>query len=136
MAATEFGTKPLPLLPDGIAPDGFEIRLLLRVGRGSMAHFQLAPGKTSKAVAHKTVEEIWFFVGGQGEMWRRQGSREETVSIEAGVSVTIPLGTQFQCRSTGPEPLRAVAVTMPPWPGADEAYEVVGGWPVGENKSG
>jgi mannose-6-phosphate isomerase-like protein (cupin superfamily) len=27
-------------------------------------------------------------------------------------------------------PLAAVAVTMPPWPGPDEAYEVTGAWPA------
>ena len=26
--------------------------------------------------------------------------------------------------------LAAVGVTMPPWPGDDEAYEVPGAWPV------
>jgi mannose-6-phosphate isomerase-like protein (cupin superfamily) len=40
--------------------------------------------------------------------------------------LTIPLGTSFQFRATGDEPLAAVAVTMPPWPGAGEAYEVAG----------
>ena len=38
-----------------------------------MAHFELPPGETSTAVAHRTVEEVWFFLGGRGEMWRRQG---------------------------------------------------------------
>jgi len=31
-------------------------------------------------------------------------------------AVTIPLGTSFQFRA-GPEGLRVVAVTVPPWPG-------------------
>ena len=44
-----------------------------------MAHFSLGPGETSRAVAHRTVEEIWFFVSGQGEMWRRQGADEQIV---------------------------------------------------------
>jgi mannose-6-phosphate isomerase-like protein (cupin superfamily) len=44
------------------------------------------------------------------------------------VCVTIPLGTHFQFRSLGNEPLAAVAVTMPPWPGDGEAYEVAGPW--------
>jgi mannose-6-phosphate isomerase-like protein (cupin superfamily) len=89
-----------------------------------MAHFELAPGRTSIAVTHRTVEEIWFFLSGSGEMWRRQGEREEIVPVERGVCVTIPLGTHFQFRATGTEPLAAVAVTMPPWPGDDEAVRV------------
>ena len=42
--------------------------------------------------------------------------------------LTIPLGTHFQFRSLGPEPLAAVAVTMPTWPGPDEALPVAGHW--------
>jgi mannose-6-phosphate isomerase-like protein (cupin superfamily) len=62
-------------------------------------------------------------------MWRKDDQREEVVPLESGVCVTIPLGTRFQFRSLGPEPLAAVAVTMPPWPGAGEAYAVDGRWP-------
>ncbi len=93
-----------------------------------MAHFELGPGKTSKAVGHRTVEEIWIFISGRGEMWRKQGSREEVVPVDAGVCLTIPLGTLFQFRSFGYEPLSAIGVTMPPWPGDGEMYEVSGKW--------
>jgi mannose-6-phosphate isomerase-like protein (cupin superfamily) len=50
------------------------------------------------------------------------------VPVDAGVCVTIPLGTHFQFRSFGDEPLAALGVTMPPWPGPGEAYEVEGKW--------
>ena len=93
-----------------------------------MAHFTLAPGQTSIAVAHRTVEEIWFFLGGRGEMWRKSPVREEVVAVEAAVCVTIPSGTAFQFRSSGPDPLAAIAITMPPWPGDGEACEVAGTW--------
>ena len=125
---TEFATRRLPAQRDVVAPDGSDVRILLGLERGGMAHFELAPGRTSKAVAHRTVEEIWYFVGGRGEMWRRQGAREEVVAVEPGVCLSIPLGTQFQLRSLGAEPLAAVAVTLPPWPGEGEAYEVRGKW--------
>jgi mannose-6-phosphate isomerase-like protein (cupin superfamily) len=127
---SEFATKRQPNSPDAVAPDGSDVRILLALSAGSMAHFELAPGRTSVAVAHRTVEEIWYFLGGRGEMWRRQGDREEVVTVEAGVCVTIPLGTAFQFRCLGDQPLSAVAVTMPPWPGAEEAYAVVGRWPT------
>ena len=55
-------------------------------------------------------------------MWRRLGEREEIVEVTPGVSLSIPLGTHFQLRNDAAEPLAAVAVTMPPWPGDDEAY--------------
>src|SRR5712691_7120237 len=93
-----------------------------------MAHFELPNRQTSIAVAHRTVEEIWFFLGGEGEMWRKGDEREEIVEVRAGVCVTIPAGTRFQFRSILAEPLMAVAITMPPWPGMDEAYEVEGKW--------
>jgi mannose-6-phosphate isomerase-like protein (cupin superfamily) len=93
-----------------------------------MAHFELAAGMTSIAVAHRTVEEIWYFVAGQGEMWRRLGSQKEIVNLHPGVCITIPVGTHFQFRSSGIDPLTAIAVTMPPWPGENEAYLVVGEW--------
>jgi mannose-6-phosphate isomerase-like protein (cupin superfamily) len=53
---------------------------------------------------------------------------EEVIALEPGVSLTIPLGTHFQFRSLGAEPLAAIGVTMPPWPGDDEAFEVPGKW--------
>jgi mannose-6-phosphate isomerase-like protein (cupin superfamily) len=93
-----------------------------------MAHFSMAPGRVSRPIRHRTVEEIWYVIGGRGEMWRRQRGREEVVTLEPGVCVTIPVGTAFQFRSSGPEPLEAVAVTMPPWPGDDEAQPAQGRW--------
>ncbi len=125
---SDFDTKRLPVRRDVVAPDGSDVRILLTLAGGGMAHFELAAGETSTAIAHRTVEEIWFFIGGRGEMWRRQSGHDETVAVEAGVCLTIPLGTSFQFRSVGPEPLTAIAVTMPPWPGENEAYEVAGKW--------
>jgi mannose-6-phosphate isomerase-like protein (cupin superfamily) len=93
-----------------------------------MAHFELAAGLVSRAVVHKTVEEIWFIVSGAGQMWRRHAEREETVDLEAGLCLTIPLGTSFQFRAAPSAPLQVVGVTMPPWPGADEAVLVEGPW--------
>lgn len=121
-------TKRLPSQPDVLAPDGSYVRLLLALDGGGMAHFELPPGETSKAVAHKTVEEIWFFLSGRGEMWRKTGVTEEIVPVDAGVCITIPLGTHFQFRSVGGEPLAAIGVTMPPWPGDGEATGVDGIW--------
>ncbi len=123
-----FETKRLPVRPVATAPDGTDVRPLLQLQAGSFAHFELAPGQTSKAVTHRTVEEIWYVLGGRGEMWRKSGDHEEIVPVDAGVCLTIPLGTSFQFRSFGSEPLAVVAVTMPPWPGPDEAYEVEGRW--------
>jgi mannose-6-phosphate isomerase-like protein (cupin superfamily) len=85
---TEFVTKRLSVDKDDVAPDGSDVRVLLELERGGMAHFELAPGKVAKAVTHKTVEEIWFFLNGRGEMWRKQGKREEVIPVERGVCLT------------------------------------------------
>jgi mannose-6-phosphate isomerase-like protein (cupin superfamily) len=126
---SDFDTKRLPVAHDAIAPDGSAVRLLLGLEGGGLAHFELASGETSSAVSHRTVEEIWFVLTGRGEMWRKQGDREQVVPIDSGVSLTIPLGTHFQFRSFGHEPLAAIGLTMPPWPGENEAVEVQGKWP-------
>jgi len=123
-----FDTKRLPEARDAIAPDGSDVRILLRLQGGSVAHFELAPGATSIAVCHRTIEEIWYVLSGRGEMWRKQGEREQVVPLEAGVCLTIPVGTHFQFRTTSREPLAAIGVTMPPWPGENEAFEVPGTW--------
>jgi len=125
---TDFDTKLLPAERDVVAPDGSDVRILLGLAGGGMAHFELAPGQTAGAVTHRTVEEIWYVLRGEGEMWRRQGSRETIETLRPGVCLTIPLGTHFQFRAAGDEPLSAVAITMPPWPGEDEAIAVEGPW--------
>ena len=86
----EFRTKRLPAGRDVVAPDGCDVRVLLELAVGGMAHFALGPRQTSTAVDHRTAEEIWLL---------------------------------------GQEPLAAVAVTTPPWPGEGEATVVPGKWP-------
>jgi mannose-6-phosphate isomerase-like protein (cupin superfamily) len=128
-----FDTMQLPAARDVVAPDGSDVRILLRLGGGSMAHFELSAGHTSRAVMHRSVDEIWYVLRGRGEMWRRQDGRGEAiVALEPGTCLSIPAGTRFQFRSLGDGPLSAVAVTMPPWPGEDEAVEVSGVWAAGE----
>ncbi len=111
-----------------VAPDGSDVHVLCAAGRGSMIRVELKPGVTSKAVTHRTVEEIWFILDGSGEMWRADDDGEEVVALEPGTCMTIPVGTRFQFRTTSDTPLRSVAVTMPPWPGMDEAYVIDGPW--------
>src|SRR5688500_8767038 len=102
---SELDVRRLGAEPDAIAPDGSEVRILLGLAGGGMAHFQLAPGETTVAVRHRTVEEIWFVVGGAGEVWRHLGDEQRIDDLEPGVCLTIPLGTTFQFRSRGPTPL-------------------------------
>ena len=131
-AAAPFATKQLGEAYDVLAPDTSEIRLLVGTTRGSLAHGTLAPGGVSLAVAHRTVEEVWYVTAGDGQVWRRQGDHEIVVDVEPGTALTIPIGAHFQFRATGPEPLRFVMCTMPPWPGEQEAVRVPDHWPVDE----
>jgi mannose-6-phosphate isomerase-like protein (cupin superfamily) len=123
-----FEAQQLPAEPTVTAPDGSAVRVLVGVSRGTAAHFELGPGEVAVAVRHRTVEEIWYFVQGLGQMWRRLGDQEEVVDVRPGLAVTLPVGTEFQFRSTSGEPLAAVGVTMPPWPGPGEAVVVDGPW--------
>ena len=115
---------------DVIAPDGSEIRLLARLTGGSFVHCNLPPGGVSLAVRHRQVEEIWHFLNGRGEVWRALDGVEEVVTVTPGSTLTIPVGTCFQFSNTGEGPLEFVLVTMPPWPGAEEAVRVPDHWPV------
>lgn len=116
------------LHPDVTAPDGSEVRILAATSRGSMAQFTLPPGAISKAVAHLSVEEVWLCTHGRGRIWRKFDGDDVTVELRPGISIAIPVGAHFQFRNDGDEPLHCVGVTMPPWPGMDEAYEVAGIW--------
>src|SRR5438132_13659425 len=110
------------------APDGSEIRLLVSGRGGSMVHCIVRPGQVTRAVRHRTVDEVWFCVSGMGEVWRSSASGEEIVELDNGVALSIPVGVAFQFRATGDEPLQVVITTMPPWPGPDEAEAVRGPW--------
>jgi mannose-6-phosphate isomerase-like protein (cupin superfamily) len=130
--AATFATKQLGEGCDVLAPDTSEIRLLVGTTRGSLAHGTLAPGRVSLAIAHQTVEEVWYVTAGRGQVWRKQDGRELVVDVEPGTALTIPTGVHFQFRTTGPERLCFVMCTMPPWPGEHEAVRVPDHWPVAE----
>ena len=88
-----------PLDPyDVLAPDGSEIRFLPQVPGGSMVHCTLPPGAVSLAVTHRTVDELWYVLAGQGELWRRQGEDERVEATApahrsldpAGYALSVP----------------------------------------------
>jgi len=127
-APTPYETKTLGAGVDAVAPDGTAVRLLLSLAGGSMARFELPAGAVSRGVEHRTVEEIWFVLGGRGAIWRSQNGVERIDALEPGTALTIPLGTAFQFRAEPGAPLAFVAITMPPWPGMDEALPASGPW--------
>ena len=121
-------TKTLAEQYDYLAPDKSEIRLLATALGGSMCHCTLSAGGVSKSVVHKSVEEIWYCLSGEGQVWRKEGTAELITDVEAGCSLNIPQGTSFQFRNTGDEPLCFIIATIPPWPGENEAIPKSGKW--------
>jgi mannose-6-phosphate isomerase-like protein (cupin superfamily) len=117
-------------MPDAIAPDGSEIHFRISDARtASLVEVVLPAGRTSRPVRHRTVEEIWYFLEGAGEVWLRSpdGATARTDHVTPGSTVTIPTGWDFQFRA-GPEgPLRFLCYTSPPWPGDGEAVPVGAG---------
>lgn len=114
--------------PEVRAPDGSAVRVLVRTNGGSMARFSLPGFGVSRAVAHRTVAELWYIVAGSGDMWLSTGGQETIVALVPGLSIAISAGTAFQFRSGSADTLQALGVTMPPWPGAHEAVPIDGPW--------
>lgn len=125
---SKFETKSLRTTYDYLAPDGSEIRLLAKVNAGGFCHCTLPEYKISSAVRHKTVEEIWYFLSGEGEMWQKEVNIGNPFIVSKGDSVNIPVGNSFQFRNSGKEPLCILIATLPNWPGDEEAVPVEGFW--------
>ena len=121
-------TRSLPSVPDARSPAGAEIRYLLDGTTGNMILATVPPGQVNRATVHATVSEFWHVLSGEGQIWRRDDTSEETTLLRAGVSIDIPVGTAFQYRCNGAEPLRFLCITMPPWPGDQEATFIDGPW--------
>lgn len=95
---------------------------------GNMIRSTVPPGQINRATVHATVSEFWHVLSGRGEIWRRDDQESRTVALLPGTSIDIPVGTAFQYRNTGVEDLDFVCVSMPPWPGDEEATLVEGPW--------
>jgi mannose-6-phosphate isomerase-like protein (cupin superfamily) len=113
---------------DYLAPDGSEIRLLPNVEGGGLAHCTLPAGRTSMAVRHKTVDEVWYVLSGEGELWRGGSDEQEVVRLHPARGLTIPVGVAFQFRSSGTEDLQVLIGTFPRWPGPEEAQPAEPHW--------
>ncbi|WP_369255254.1 cupin domain-containing protein [Geodermatophilus amargosae] len=121
--------RDLPWTMDHAAPDGSEIRLLPTVAAGGLAHCVVHPGQRTRAVRHRTVTELWYVLDGLGELARWDDGVDavpRVLPLRSGTGIGIPVWTAFQFRCTGVDPLRLL-LTMPQWPGPDEADTTVGG---------
>jgi mannose-6-phosphate isomerase-like protein (cupin superfamily) len=112
-----FEQKHIDEVVSNTANDGSTVFPLCRLsGKASTAVWALDPGKVSRAVSLRTTEEIWYVIAGGGAMWRRQDSRDETVELREGMSLTVPSGTAFQFRAAEEATLKILGVTIPPYP--------------------
>lgn len=111
----------LPARPTVKTPDGSDVRVLSSTSHGSCAHFELAGDQTSLAVIRGTVEEIWYFLSGRGQMWLASANSDgDVLDVMPRDWVPIPVGTVSIPRSWE----RAAGsrrTTMPQWPGENEA---------------
>ena len=80
------------------SPAGAEVRLLLDNVYGGIAHCTLRDKKISRAVRHKTVSEFWHILSGTGAIWRKNSEDEQITQLVPGITIDIPLGTDFQYR--------------------------------------
>ena len=124
---SEFTTSKLPTRPSELAPDGSAVRPLLGLPGGSMAHFELPAAETSRAVAHRTVGELWFVLSGRGELWRKRGIRRR-LSCSSQACASRCLKVPISVRASPGEALAIIAATIPRWPGGSEAEFVDGPW--------
>ena len=127
-----------------IAPDGFDLRELSTGKNGSMWSATLPLNTRTKSVYHQTVEEIWYIRSGTGMLctmpskhWsnNKKSNTKNTnynylkqfmdcVKLKPGITFRIPPQTIFQNKSDKNSELDVIAITMPPWPGMDEAVPV------------
>jgi mannose-6-phosphate isomerase-like protein (cupin superfamily) len=111
------------------APDGSDIRVIVGETEHAMAaslcQATLSAGETSQAVRHRHVEEIWYFLEGDGVVWRCPPGADpasvEPIDVSPGDALVIPAGWSFQFRASPDGPLRFLCYTSPPWTGPDEA---------------
>ena len=91
-------------LPDVTAPDGSEIRFLIdqrhQASAASMVEVTLPAGQVSRPVWHQNVEEVWYVLQGQGEVWRCPPNGDPAlyaaVAVKPGDSLVIPPRWRFQ----------------------------------------
>ncbi|MBP6869895.1 hypothetical protein KBC04_03370 [Candidatus Babeliales bacterium] len=118
--------------PDYNAPDGSEITYLIKGQAGDfgdLCNCKLPIGKTSIAVKHQTVQELWNFTAGTGEFWLKDGESETISEVKKGTSILMYPGVSFQFRNTSEDTiLESTITTMPSWPGPNEAVIVEGKW--------
>ncbi len=107
----------LPKHYQTLAPDGSQVRLLVRNTKASMAEFTLTPEAISRAIHQKVVHEFWYFLSGTGQVWVKYKGKAKIYSVHTGTSLALPNNVYFQFKNTSKKNnLAFVDVVIPPWP--------------------
>lgn len=77
-------------------------------------HARMEPGQSFSAHAHPTMEEVFYFLEGQGEF--RLG--DEHFAVQAGDCVLVDIATLHACTNTGLGPLVFLAFGVAAEPGS------------------
>ncbi|HLG14683.1 MAG TPA: cupin domain-containing protein [Blastocatellia bacterium] len=102
-------------------PHGSEIRPLIdrttsNITQCSLAEEMLPPGRAVTPHSHGSIEEIYYILGGAGEM-TVGGERR---AVGPGDAVFIPRGHAHTLMNTGSEPIRLLLVCGPAFFPEDE----------------
>jgi mannose-6-phosphate isomerase-like protein (cupin superfamily) len=92
----------------------------------------MKPGQISRPMRHREVEESWYVLEGEGEVWRCPPgvppAGVSTVHIGPGDALVIPPGFGFQVRVCVGGPLRMLCSTAPPCPGRGGRPSFTAAW--------
>jgi mannose-6-phosphate isomerase-like protein (cupin superfamily) len=107
-----------------VTADGSTIRELFGLPTGgvehqSLAEATLAPGQATQRHYHRSSEEIYFVLDGDGEM--ELGGKRRRVG--AGDAIAIPPGAWHELRAQGDRPLRILCCCAPPYRHEDTFFE-------------
>jgi mannose-6-phosphate isomerase-like protein (cupin superfamily) len=93
----------------GRSPLAARIRFLMDGPHGNMIHSTVPPGMVGCACHFRTIDEYWYVLSGEGEIWRSAPDGHESITqLIEGVCIDIPLGTHFQYRCTEACPLSSL----------------------------
>ena len=65
----------------GRSPLGAYIRFLADGPHGNMIHSTVPPGMVGRACHFRTIDEYWYVLSGEGEVWRRAPYCQEGVTL-------------------------------------------------------
>ena len=127
-------THVLAADPDAVSPGGgAQIRYILKSQQGDLTHAVCPAGTVAPTHHLPELDEAYFVLAGQGEIWRRAEGREAITALRPGRWVQMPAGTLFQYRAGREASLVFLVAVLPSW--EPELFHTVddGVWVPGSN---